>query len=50
MGHAYRTKISMILWRYMETSVFIRAKVPADLGTGSGNRGGSIELQLKRPR
>ncbi|MBW2090232.1 MAG: TonB-dependent receptor [Deltaproteobacteria bacterium] len=33
----------------METVSLYKGAGPADLGTGSGNRGGSIELQLRRP-
>jgi iron complex outermembrane recepter protein len=33
----------------METVSLYKGASPADLGTGSGNRGGSIELQLRRP-
>jgi iron complex outermembrane receptor protein len=33
----------------MESVSLYKGASPADLGTGSGNRGGSIELQLRRP-
>ena len=33
----------------MERVSLYKGASPADLGTGSGNRGGSIELQLRRP-
>ena len=33
----------------MESVSLYKGASPADLGTGSGNRGGSIELRLKRP-
>ncbi|GAB6163949.1 hypothetical protein JCM12298_31090 [Desulfothermus naphthae] len=33
----------------MESVSLYKGASPADLGTGSGNRGGSIELRLRRP-
>jgi iron complex outermembrane receptor protein len=33
----------------MESVSLYKGASPADLGTGSGNRGGSVELQLRRP-
>lgn len=34
----------------MESVSLYKGASPADLGTGSGNRGGSMELQLRRPK